>query len=56
MARDGASEGPPAAEPSGTGFDPFYTGIILPALQTDPPQIPDERVLGPLAHHLWDRG
>jgi tetratricopeptide (TPR) repeat protein len=40
----------------GTGFDPFYNGLVLPALQTQPPQIPDERVLRPLAGHLWGNG
>jgi tetratricopeptide (TPR) repeat protein len=45
------TEGQPA-----TGFDPIYHGLVLPALQTQPPQIPDERVLGPLAQHLWGNG
>jgi tetratricopeptide (TPR) repeat protein len=58
MASDETSDEPPPAElaPPGTGLDLFYTGTVLPALQTVPPQIPDERVLGPLAHHLWGHG
>jgi tetratricopeptide (TPR) repeat protein len=43
-------------EPSGTGVDLFYMAMVLPALTTVPPQIPDERVLGPLAHYLWGHG
>src|SRR5580700_8246811 len=40
----------------GMGLDLFYNATVLPALTTVPPQIPDERVLGPLAHHLWGNG
>ena len=58
MANHATSDDTPPAEvpPSGSGVDSFYAGMVLPALQTDPPQIPDERVLGPLAHYLWDHG